>query len=111
MAIQFLNNVDLGFYSSEGLAIQSQSAEPSTTQTGAVYYDTDDNSLKIYDGGWNDIGGSWTIEDGSGNSQTIDIGNTLTVLGGTGVTTTVSATDTLTITATGSLYYISFRSF
>ena len=104
MAIQFLNNVDLGFYSSEGLAIQSQSAEPSTTQTGAVYYDTDDNSLKIYDGGWNDIGGSWTIEDGSGNSQTIDIGNTLTVLGGTGVTTTVSATDTLTITATGSLY-------
>ena len=51
MAIQFLNNVDLGFYSSEGLAIQSQSAEPSTTQTGAVYYDTDDNSLKIYDGG------------------------------------------------------------
>tara|TARA_R100000656_G_scaffold32268_2_gene28009 strand:+ start:614 stop:2551 length:1938 start_codon:yes stop_codon:yes gene_type:complete len=67
MAIKFVNNVDFGFYNTEGFALENSSSAPVTTVEGSMYYDTDDN--KPYyrnDSEWVDLAGVTTFSNVNG---------------------------------------------
>ena len=67
MAIKFVNNVDFGFYNTEGFALENSSSAPVTTVEGSMYYDTDDN--KPYyrnDTTWVDLAGVTTFSNVNG---------------------------------------------
>ena len=67
MAIQFVNNVDFGFYNTKGFALENLSTAPLITVEGSMYYDTDDN--KPYyrnDSEWVDLAGVTTFSNVNG---------------------------------------------
>jgi len=49
MAIKFVNNVDFGFYNTEGFALENLSSAPSTTVEGAMYYNITNDILYYRD--------------------------------------------------------------
>lgn len=64
------------------------------------YFDTTNNQLYEWNPNtntWQAVGGSFTIQDDSGSTDTISSGNTLSVLGANGVNTDITAVDTITI--------------
>lgn len=73
---------------------------------GFIAWDTDDNTLKVFDGTtWGTISGggsftSFTLSGDGGVDQTITDSNVLEVTGGTGITTTGTATDIISLAFT-----------
>ncbi len=97
--------VDLASILHDDTALQGLRLPQNTTFTnptsgeGFVAWDTDDNTLKVYDGAnWSNVGGAFTLTADSGSNQTLNAGDTITLSGGTdGIDTVVGATDTVTI--------------
>lgn len=66
---------------------------------GYVAWDTDDDSLKVFNGTtWANVGGAFTLTADTGTNQALNPGDTITIAGGTnGIDTVVGATDTVTL--------------
>ena len=50
--------------SNYGLAINAAASNPASGVTGAIYYNTTDNSLRIYDGSWLALAAGGAITEG-----------------------------------------------
>lgn len=109
MARKFLTPIDLNKLELQNAAIQNLAIAPGSPNVGQIYYDTDDNKIKVWTGSsWDNVGSSQEeIEDyidglltaGNGINLTYDDGGNLLTITNTGVLSVSGTANEITVSA------------
>jgi hypothetical protein len=105
--MRFLNNLDLLKNELRNAAIQNLAGDPSNPVRGQIYFNTQENELKVYNGeDWDVVGKEYYVEvrDGEGGVRIalVDSDTSVKFVGAGGITITkVAEEDTIKIEATG----------
>jgi hypothetical protein len=94
MAINFLNTVDFTNIPTEGFALENLGTDPPVSQEGSLYYNTENDTVKVRTAaGWVRVGQNYSfdISDGTTTDE-ITNGNTVQFGGQNGITVEVSPT-------------------
>jgi hypothetical protein len=94
MAINFLNTVDFTNIPTEGFALENLGTDPPISQEGSLYYNTENDTVKVRTAaGWRRIGQNYSFDISDGTTtDTISSGDTIRFVGNNGITTFVNPT-------------------